>query len=55
VGIHGGLWSVEKNLKIVRLLSIIAVCVRKSAMMEQYVSFEFFVTSMPPSKVAMGV
>jgi len=40
---------VEKNLKTVRVLSIIAVCVRKSAMKVWYVFFEL------PSKVAMGV
>jgi len=55
VGILGGDQSIKKNLKTVRVMSIVAMWMRKLLMKMQYVFFEFFVSSVPPAKSAVDV
>jgi len=54
VGNLGGVRSVEKNLKTVTVLSMIAACVRNSVMNQRYIFLMFFVTNMPPAEVTLG-
>jgi len=47
--------SIENNLKMVRVVSIVAACVRKSVMNVQTCFLRLFVACMPLSEAAMGV
>jgi len=42
VGNLGGVRSVEKNLKMVKVLLIVAACIRNSVMKERNVFFDVF-------------